>query len=121
MVPGVGGGQAGMVGSWGQGRRLGVHLCPASPCSPVPADRVSCPQTRKGLKLKQVNDLPGRAGQRLQGENLGPYGCEDLPGLCSGTGRGTNSGHSGSGRHLEGPPLYKKIKPVPLVVKVWLT
>ena len=110
MVPGV---WAGMGGELGQGRRLGCTSAhpPASPCSPVPPERVSCPQTRKVLKLKQVNDLPGQAGQRLRGENLGPCGCEDLPGLCSGMGRGTNSGHSGSGSSpgwaslLEGPPL----------------
>lgn len=113
MVPAGRGGGGGRQGWWGAGGRAGGWGCtsahpPASPCSPVPADRVSCPQTRKGLKLKQVNDLPGWAGQRLQGENLGPCGCEDLPGLCSGTGRGTNSGHSGSGRHLEAPPFIKK-------------
>lgn len=113
MVPGGAGRDGGELGA---GQEVGGAPLPSLTLLPHPR-RQGPLQTRKGLKLKQVNDLPGRAGQRLQGENLGPRGCEDLPGLCSGTGRGTNSGHSGSGRHLEGPPLYKKIKPVPLVVK----
>ena len=85
-----------------------MHLCPP-PASlwPLPK-RVSCLQTREVLKLKQVSNLTDQLSQWPQGGSLGSCRSKDQPGLCFGSGRGTDSGDSSSSGSFTGQAEHRE-------------